>query len=74
MELIELQRRFVNQRFGMFIHFNSATFQFHQGDIVDWEFDFENHGAPAGIPLIPRIGIRISWTANNGPGRPRARA
>lgn len=54
MDLMELQRRFVNQRFGMFIHFNSATFQFHQGDIVDWEFDYENHGAPRRYPFDPK--------------------
>ena len=44
--LIELQMDFVNLRFGMFIHFNSATVQFNEGDTVDWEFDCENGGQP----------------------------
>ena len=29
--LVEKQLEFVNYRFGMFIHFNSATFQFAKG-------------------------------------------
>ena len=33
--LIQRQRETVNLRFGMFLHFNSATFQFASGDTVD---------------------------------------
>ncbi|MFD2115144.1 hypothetical protein ACFSTH_05870 [Paenibacillus yanchengensis] len=32
-QLIENQKRFVNERFVMFIHFNSATFQFAETEI-----------------------------------------
>ena len=32
-ELPELQKSFINLRLGTFIHFNSATFQFHTGEI-----------------------------------------
>nr|WP_296463275.1 alpha-L-fucosidase [uncultured Acetatifactor sp.] len=53
--LIELQKDFVNLRFGMFIHFNSATFQFHSNpDVVDWEFDHENQGVPRRFPFDPQ--------------------
>lgn len=44
--LQELQKNFINLRFGTFIHFNSATVQFHQGVIKDWEYDHENSGQP----------------------------
>lgn len=52
-ELIEKQKWFVNLRLGMFIHFNSATFQFNSGDIMDWEFDYENNGAERKFPFSP---------------------
>ncbi|MGG4394080.1 alpha-L-fucosidase [Paenibacillus thiaminolyticus] len=45
-ELVQRQQWFVNQRFGMFIHFNSATFQFADSEIQDWEYDHENHDEP----------------------------
>ena len=34
-QLEALQKKFINLRFGTFIHFNSATFQFHNNpDII----------------------------------------
>lgn len=41
-----LQKEFVNLRFGTFIHYGSATVQFHDGRTVDWEYDCENSGQP----------------------------
>ena len=55
--LIELQKDFVNLRFGMFIHFNSATFQFNKGEITDWEYGHENGGEPGVSPSVKRTGI-----------------
>ena len=52
-DLIELQKNFVNMRFGMFIHFNSATFQFASGKTVDWEYGHENNGLPRQFPFNP---------------------
>lgn len=52
--LIELQRDFVNLRLGTFIHFNSATMQFHSGEIEDWEFDHENADKPRLYPFDER--------------------
>lgn len=49
--LLELQKNFINLRFGSFIHFNSATFQFHTGSVEDWEFDHENLGQPRLYPF-----------------------
>lgn len=49
--LPELQKDFINLRLGTFIHFNSATVQFHSGDIVDWEYDCENSGLPRRRPF-----------------------
>ena len=49
--LLELQKKFINLRLGTFIHFNSATFQFHTGEIQDWEFDHENAGKPRLYPF-----------------------
>jgi alpha-L-fucosidase len=51
-----LQRNFINMRFGMFLHFNSATFQFAEGDLVDWEYNHENNGEARQFPFSP-----ISW-------------
>lgn len=53
-ELAERQLRFVNQRFGMFIHFNSATFQFADTEMEDWEYGHENHDEPRRYPFDPR--------------------
>ncbi len=51
-KLIELQKAFVNKRLGTFIHCNSAATQFHNSpDIIDWEFDVENGGAPRIYPF-----------------------
>lgn len=49
--LLELQKNFIDLRLGTFIHFNSATFQFHTGPIEDWEFDHENNGKPRLYPF-----------------------
>lgn len=53
-DLLQLQKDFVNLRLGMFIHFNSATFQFHTGDIEDWEFEHENGGIARKFPFDPK--------------------
>lgn len=50
-DLIELQKHFINLRFGTFIHFNSATAQFNTGDLSDWEYGVENGGAPRQFPF-----------------------
>lgn len=52
--LIKRQQWFVNQRSGMFIHFNSATFQFADSEIEDWEYAHENHGAPRKFVFDPQ--------------------
>lgn len=53
--LIENQLKFINLRFGTFIHFNSATFQFNSSnDIVDWEFGHENCGENRKYPFCPK--------------------
>lgn len=62
--LTELQMKFVNLRLGTFIHFNSATAQFHAGEFEDWEFDHEN----AGIRLTKSAGIPMRWTVRSGRG------
>lgn len=51
--LLENQKRFINLRLGTFIHFNSASFQFNSGDIVDWEYDHENFGTKREFPFNP---------------------
>ncbi len=50
-DLLELQKHFVNLRFGTFIHFNSGTIQFNTGDIEDWEFNHENGDEPRRYPF-----------------------
>ena len=53
--LLELQKDFINLRFGTFIHFNSATAQFHNNpDVDDWEFDHENNNKPRQFPFDPK--------------------
>lgn len=37
----------------MFIHFNSATYQFASGPMVDWEYNHENNGAARKYPFDP---------------------
>lgn len=49
--LPELQKDFINLRLGTFIHFNSATVQFHSGDLIDWEYDCENNAVPRRFPF-----------------------
>ena len=49
--LIKNQLEFINRRFGMFIHFNSATVQFCQKEISDWEYDVENSGTVRQYPF-----------------------
>ena len=45
------QLDFINLRLGTFIHFNSATVQFHSSEIIDWEFDHENGDEPRLYPF-----------------------
>lgn len=52
-DLISLQKKFVNYRLGQFIHFNSATFQFNNTELMDWEFDVENSGSSRKYPFDP---------------------
>lgn len=52
-DLTALQEEFLSLWFGMFIHFNSATFQFNTGGTVDWEYDCENGGAKRKYPFNP---------------------
>ncbi len=52
--LVDLQRAFIDKRIGAFIHFNSATVQFNQGDMVDWEYSHENNGEPRRFPFNPK--------------------
>lgn len=49
--LIELQKHFIDLRFGAFIHFSSGTIQFNVGPVEDWEFDHENKGEPRRFPF-----------------------
>lgn len=54
MERLEaMQMAFVNLRLGTFIHFNSATVQFHTGEVTDWEFACENSSQPRKYPFSP---------------------
>ena len=54
-DLLTLQKNFTNLRFGTFIHFNSATVQFHNNpDIIDWEYDHENDNQPRRFPFDPK--------------------
>ena len=52
--LTDLQMRFVNLRFGTFIHFNSGTAQFYKGDTGDWEYGVENFGEKRRFPFDPK--------------------
>lgn len=52
--LTDLQKDFINLRFGTFIHFNSATFQFNKGEITDWEYGHENGGEPRRFPFCEK--------------------
>lgn len=49
--LEQLQKNFVDLRFGSFIHFNSAAVQFNASEIIDWEFDVENGDVPRQYPF-----------------------
>lgn len=53
-QLKERQQWFVNLRFGQFIHFNSATEQFYNTNVDDWEFDNENRNEPRRYPFDPK--------------------
>lgn len=67
-QLEALQKKFINLRFGTFIHFNSATFQFHNNpDIIDWEYDHENGICPGSSRLMKKTLTRpLQNTASNG--------
>lgn len=54
LRLIEKQKWFVNLRLGMFIHYNSATYQFNDSEIIDWEYDHENGDEPRRYPFDPK--------------------
>ncbi|MBD5459471.1 MAG: alpha-L-fucosidase [Lachnospiraceae bacterium] len=58
--LENLQKEFINLRLGTFIHFNSATMQFHTGEIKDWEFDHENGKSPRLYPFAEK-----DWNPQN---------
>ncbi len=45
------QMKFINLRLGTFIHFNSATIQFQNSEIFDWEYDHENNGENRRYPF-----------------------
>lgn len=49
--LEELQKNFVDLRFGSFIHFNSASVQFPDSEVEDWEYGVENIGTPRKHPF-----------------------
>ncbi|WP_326069218.1 alpha-L-fucosidase [Paenibacillus chibensis] len=53
-ELLQRQLWFVNQRFGMFIHFNSATYQFCDHEMIDWEYGHENDNEPRRYIFDPK--------------------
>ncbi|MGM9636604.1 MAG: alpha-L-fucosidase [Eubacteriales bacterium] len=53
-EFQKLQKDFVDLRLGSFIHFNSATVQFHSRETEDWEFGVENGGQARRFPFDPK--------------------
>lgn len=57
--LLEQQKNFINLRFGTFIHFNSATVQFQDSEIIDWEYDCENAEKPRCFPFSEK-----DWNPN----------
>lgn len=52
-QLQKNQMDFINLRLGTFIHFNSATSQFYNSDVIDWEFEHENNDEPRRYPFSP---------------------
>ncbi|MFD1430367.1 alpha-L-fucosidase [Lacticaseibacillus mingshuiensis] len=48
-----LQRAFIDQRNGIFIHFNSGTTQYHQSDIIDWDYGVTGKNDPRRHPFEP---------------------
>ena len=50
----DLQKRFVNLRLGTFIHFNSGTVQFCNGETTDWEYGVENDVDKRRFPFGPK--------------------
>ena len=61
------QMDFINLRFGTFIHYNSASVQFHATpDLSDWEFFCENGGNPRQYPFdekdfAPQVTDTDTW-------------
>lgn len=53
-KLTELQKNFINLRFGTFIHWGSATVQFGSSDVIDWEFGVENGGDSRQFPFCEK--------------------
>lgn len=48
------QMNFINLRLGTFIHFNSATVQFQEGSVKDWEWEYENTESPRRFPFAEK--------------------
>ena len=48
------QMDFINLRLGTFIHFNSATVQFQEGSMKDWEWEYENTDDPRRFPFAEK--------------------
>lgn len=49
------QLDFINLRFGTFIHYNSATVQFRNTEISDWEYGVENFGQKRQFPFDEKL-------------------
>lgn len=58
-DLLALQKEFVNLRNGVFIHFNSATEQFNDSDVKDWDYGITDVNDPKRHVFEP-----ISWNPN----------
>ncbi len=43
-----------NMKLGQFIHFNSATVQFCNSSVIDWEYGMENKGEQRKYPFDPK--------------------
>lgn len=53
-DLVTRQKEFVNLRNGAFIHFNSATQQFHDSDVHDWDYGITEKDDPARHVFDPK--------------------
>ncbi len=57
--LNKLAKELSDMKMGQFIHFNSATVQFSDNKVIDWEYDMENKGATRKYPFDPK-----DWNPN----------